>query len=284
MPELPEVESARKFVHMHCAGHRITKVITRESGNGPRHGLFDDIIYEDAKDPATEQKFIDALEGKVLQAVKRKGKQLWLELKGSKTSVLIHFGMTGAIAIKDTPIPCYKAFKVSAESWPPRFTKLELHFSNGRQVAMCDPRRLGRIKLRSADPRNELPLSKLGLDPSYEMPSCEELQNMLSGFSAPIKAVLLDQEKIFCGIGNYLADEVLYQAGIHPRLAANAINAVGLQSMIDSMNYILKHAISVDARYEEFPSEWLFHYRWGKGDANRKYSHMPDGERWSLHG
>ena len=46
MPELPEVESARKLVQTHCLGSKIIRFVSNEQGNGPRHGLFDDIIYE----------------------------------------------------------------------------------------------------------------------------------------------------------------------------------------------------------------------------------------------
>ena len=50
------------------------------------------------------------------------------------------------------------------EAWPPRFTKLELQFEAGNALAFCDPRRLGRLRLR-ADPQNEEPWRSLAPDP-----------------------------------------------------------------------------------------------------------------------
>ncbi|RYY73012.1 hypothetical protein EON63_20195, partial [archaeon] len=46
MPELPEVEAARKFVEELCVGSKIVKMETKEQGGGPRDGLFDDIVIE----------------------------------------------------------------------------------------------------------------------------------------------------------------------------------------------------------------------------------------------
>ncbi|KAJ1407975.1 Formamidopyrimidine-DNA glycosylase N-terminal domain-containing protein [Ochromonadaceae sp. CCMP2298] len=279
MPELPEVESSRKFVEQLCAGHVIHKLSIREQGGGPRDGLFDDLIFEDGKDPANEGVFYKALHQRTLKSVHRKGKQMWFEFADGGDSVLFHFGMTGSFAMKDHPIPMYKSFKVDADNWPPRFAKAVLEFSNGVELAFCDPRRLGRIKIR-ADPLGSPPLSKLGIDPvTGTIPSPAELSQLLSSISAPIKAVLLDQERLFCGIGNYLADEICYQAGIHPATKANGINEVGLASMVDAMAYIFKTAVEADARYDLFPKHWLFHYRWDKSKSKKENVHMPDGSR-----
>eukprot|EP00976_Prorocentrum_cordatum_P106657 1194497-Prorocentrum_minimum.AAC.2 len=86
---------------------------------------------------------------------------------------------------------------------------------NGKRVAFTDARRFGRIRLRE-DPPSAPPISELGFDPVHDRPSLGEFASKLSGRKAPIKAVLLDQA--FCaGVGNWIADEVLYQAGVHPK-------------------------------------------------------------------
>lgn len=336
MPELPEVETARKFVHKLCAGSSIVRVSTREQGQGPRDGLFDEIVFEGGLDPSIaealkriptsqsslttdvkkksskkagntpattvgsgdsaaleerESSYQQALLQRTLAGVRRKGKQIWFEFEESKSkgktsltsiselAVLFHFGMTGSFVIRDHAIPTYKSFKiVTREEWPPKFTKLELEFSNGIHIAFCDPRRLGRVKLR-LNPRDCPPLSNLALDPSLDtLPTPSALRDIFQAYSTSVKGLILDQEKVFCGIGNYLADEVLYQAGIHPDTRACDINEEGCKRLLQKLQYIINTAIEADANYDYFPKDWLFHYRWDKVKANSgEKIRMPDG-------
>ncbi len=242
-----------------------------------------------------------ALLGRKVRTIHRKGKQMWFSfyppisssipystIVSDGVKVLFHFGMTGSFIIKGKPIPTYKTFKIETNEdtpWPPRFTKLELIFDNGTQIAFCDPRRLGRIKLR-LNVEASSPVKDLALDPVLDkLPTPQELQSTLSCYSTSIKAILLDQEKLFCGIGNYLADEILYQAGIHPQTKACDINIEGCSQLLTKMHYVLVTAIAADAKYEEFPVHWLFHYRWDKGKARQKRT-MPDGNEilFETHG
>ena len=117
-----------------------------EAGGGPRAGSFDNIVFDDTAADAAA--VVAGLRGKTLVGVHRKGKQLWLELS-SPPHLLGHFGMTGAFVVRGVAAARYKSFKVEEESWPPRFTKLELVL-DGARVAFCDPRRLGRLVGRDA--------------------------------------------------------------------------------------------------------------------------------------
>ncbi|KAG2499114.1 hypothetical protein HYH03_002698 [Edaphochlamys debaryana] len=80
-------------------------------------------------------------------------------------------------------------------------------------------RRFGRIKLQ-ADPPSEDPICRLGFDVLDELPAPPQFaaavrKRVARAPALKIKALLLEQE--FCsGIGNWIGDEVLYQAGIHP--------------------------------------------------------------------
>lgn len=104
-------------------------------------------------DGVAEDSFRAALLGRTLQAVRRKGKQMWFELSGAGPLPLWHFGMTGAFAIDGKDRMTYKRFTVDGQ-WPPRFTKAELHFRRDGEetlkLAFSDPRRFGRILLRCA--------------------------------------------------------------------------------------------------------------------------------------
>lgn len=93
--------------------------------------------------------------------------------------------------------------------------------------AYTDSRRLGRIKLIDAEDIFSVPpLSLLGMDPYLNMPTVEHVQTKLAARTAPIKAILLDQNAIFAGLGNWLVDEILYHAKIHPAQPCNSLSWV----------------------------------------------------------
>ena len=79
MPELPEVEAARRLLATHCQGGKITSIVLSEP--------FDTIVFSDAD--VTADTVSAALVGKRMVAVHRKGKQLWLELS-SPPHLLYH--------------------------------------------------------------------------------------------------------------------------------------------------------------------------------------------------
>jgi formamidopyrimidine-DNA glycosylase len=178
--------------------------------------------------------------------------------------------MTGAFLVKGEPVPSYKSFKCDS-SWPPRFCKAELFFSGGGALAFCDPRRLGRICTRPADKVLTLaPISKLGRDPLIEGVDREQLTALLASRSLPVKALLLDQEVAFSGIGNWVADEVCYQARIHPSQPCNSIEKARVEALADAIENICTTASQLLTASKDFPKEWLFHYRWAKGKQDAR--------------
>ena len=266
MPELPEVEAARSLVETHCGGQKITTAITTEGGGGPRDGAFDDIVFDDSG--AHAQSIAKALEGKRLLEVRRRGKQLWL-LLDSPPHAMCHFGMTGAFVVRGVAALKYKEFAVRDEEWPPRFTKMELGFEAGTALAFCDPRRLGRIRLR-ADPIHEDPWKSLAPDPLVDTIELERWLRILGGKKCVVKALLLDQNTLVSGVGNWVADEVLFQAGIHPDSVCSSLSTAQAERLHASLLHVVSVAVSAGANAESFPVEWLFHYRWGKGAGGTK--------------
>ena len=252
MPELPEAEAQRRLLHRCVVGHRILHVETKEQGGGARDGQVDDKVLDGD---------VESLTGACVVAARRLGKQLWLELKkdGNAHCLLIHLGMTGSCVVKGEAPPSYKAFKIS-DAFPPRYTKLELVFHDGTRLAYCDPRRFGRIKLRGADPAELATLAPDALSP----PAAADMRRALGAKSAVIKAVLLDQNAICCGIGNWIADEGLYMSRIHPATQASALSAAQVQALREAIVTVCKTACDVNADSEKFPATWLFHHRWAK--------------------
>ncbi|HEX4994666.1 MAG TPA: DNA-formamidopyrimidine glycosylase family protein [Methylomirabilota bacterium] len=261
MPELPEVEAARRAAHKVAAGRRIVEA----------HVADDPIVFEGVA-PA---RFRRALVGRLVKAVRRHGKHLWLELDRRPWPCL-HFGMTGGIhvtranpggAARRAAVPAGRAVRLVSDGrvdrpdWPPRFTKLHLRFAGGGELALADGRRLGRIRLRR-DPPTEPPISALGFDAWRAMPTPAQFHAMLRERNAPIKAVLLDQA-FAAGIGNWIADEVLYQAGIAPRRRASTLSAAEAGRLRTRIRSVIGGAVRAGSDSDRFPRWWLFHRRWG---------------------
>ena len=140
--------------------------------------------------------------------------------------------------------------------------KIHLVFDDGGELAMTDARRLGRILMRD-DPLNELPIARLGFDPLLDFPSPRVFCKMLRKRSAIIKALLLDQG-FAAGVGNWIADEVLYQARIDPRRRAHTLSEAEAKLLRTRLKSVVKTAVGVNADSSRYPRTWLFHRRWGK--------------------
>eukprot|EP00930_Biecheleria_cincta_P003803 TRINITY_DN104713_c0_g1_i1.p1 TRINITY_DN104713_c0_g1~~TRINITY_DN104713_c0_g1_i1.p1 ORF type:complete len:363 (+),score=60.97 TRINITY_DN104713_c0_g1_i1:102-1091(+) len=260
MPELPEVETSRRIIEKHCKGRTIVAVVTRECGGGPRNGKYDSKVMAES---LKEARLVKALKGRKLLKARRRGKQLWLELDGKGPALLMHLGMTGAINIKGGEGVTYKRWKKDTQ-WPPRFTKLLLKFSGGKELAFSDPRRFGKIVLRDC-PEEELPISALAADPVNDSLPLKDFASALAASKLAVKALLLNQERVVSGVGNWVADEVLYQAQVHPAKQSCDLSAAEVKAVHTALLSVCKKACAVSADHTRFPKSWLFHYRWGKG-------------------
>jgi formamidopyrimidine-DNA glycosylase len=157
--------------------------------------------------------------------------------------------------------------------WPPRFTRIRLLTSTGHDVCYTDLRKFGRFHLvESNSPLSCLPLSKLGFDPYLEMPKFNDFLDLIHSYrpaSIELKALLLDQS--FCaGIGNWIADEILYQSHLHPRKRLNTLNNEQLNVLYKNIDYVIRTAVDAGGSHK-FPCEWLFHFRWSNKRQTEDY-------------
>ncbi|ODQ50368.1 hypothetical protein SAICODRAFT_97143 [Saitoella complicata NRRL Y-17804] len=267
MPELAEVERARTFLHTHLASKRITSITAPD----------DAILYVS---PTSATAFKDALENRIIGSVKRYGKYFWFEMEAQEISeglcVLMHLGMTGWPHIRNTKTHYYSHRDASStDIWPPKFWKFTLMMDDGTEMAFCDPRRLGRVRLvHTQDPMSDEPLSRLGFDPVICMPSLPLFSAKVRARRVPIKALLLDQA-FSAGVGNWVADEVLYQAGIHPEQYSNTVDERQLERLWEWTRKVPVTAVEAGGDSDSFPEDWLFKHRWSKG----KTGYMPSGEK-----
>jgi formamidopyrimidine-DNA glycosylase len=253
MPELPEVERGRRIAERALAGKTLTQVLCAE----------DEIVFQGL--PPDE--FERALRGRRVESVHRRGKQLWFRMDRGPHP-LFHFGMTGAFCVPEGEhLPLATGPREADANWPPRFWKIRLRADDGSELAMTNARRLGRILLRE-NPEGEAPISKLGFDPLLDLPDAADFETRLRRRKTPIKALLLNQS--FCaGVGNWIADEICYQARIDPRRRANDLNPDEIRRLRRKLAAIIQKAVSVDADKNRLPKSWLFHHRWGKQTGAR---------------
>lgn len=200
-------------------------------------------------DGVSPRRLVSALTGRTVLACHRRGKQMWWTLDRGPHP-LWHFGMTGAFVHGD------------AAAQRPRFAKVELTLDDGSRFAFTDARRFGRVKLRD-DPPNEPPLSGLGPDAYEQLPGLDWFVDHVARRRTPIKALLLNQS-FLAGVGNWIADEVCYQAQIAPQRAAPSLNEGEVRALRRALQMVLSKACDCEADSALFPSTWLFHHRWGK--------------------
>jgi formamidopyrimidine-DNA glycosylase len=139
-----------------------------------------------------------ALTGHRLVQVHRRGKFLWVESTGPVLG--LHLGMAGRIEVDAPP----------AENGWDRFA---IAFADGGRLALRDKRRLGRALL-------EPDFSHVGPDAAEV--GRDLFRRRVGRGTAPIKARLLDQG-VVAGIGNLLADEVLWRARLSPHRPAGEL-------------------------------------------------------------
>jgi len=249
MPELPEVEAARRLLTRAAVGRRI--VAARIAP--------DPIVFQGVS-PARIRR---ALVGRRVVAAHRHGKHLWLELD-QRPWPCFHFGMSGGIEVRGRQRQrlMVEGRRAREEPWPPRFLKLHLTLDDGGEVAFRDARRLGRVRLRH-DPAAEPPISLLGFDALHDVPSSGRLAALFAKRAAPVKAVLLDQS-FSAGVGNWIADEVLYQARIDPRRRTDTLTRAEIGRIRSRLRSVIATAVRAGADSDRFPRTWLFHTRWSK--------------------
>ncbi|HWF74537.1 MAG TPA: DNA-formamidopyrimidine glycosylase family protein [Solirubrobacteraceae bacterium] len=204
MPELPEAERARALIADRALNRRIVAV-------------EDNDTY--VSRPHAPGEIAQALTGRRLTSANRIGKMLWLETDGDGPELGLHLGMAGRIAIDEEP----------HERWD----RFALTFEDGGRLALRDKRRLGRAVLAPD-------LSHLGPD-AAEI-TREEFRRRVGRSGAPIKARIMDQS-VIAGIGNLLADEILWQARIDPRRPANSLSEAELDAVRRAVRAAVRRAV-----------------------------------------
>jgi formamidopyrimidine-DNA glycosylase len=175
------------------------------------------IVRVDAPDPwylkdgLTATAVRTALTGRRLTAARRKGKLLLLDTDGP--TIGMHFGMTGRLFV-DTDPGEVDGLIYGPSRVLPAWVRFGLALDDDREIEVIDARRLGGVTLDPDEDR---------LGPDAGAVTRAQLAAVLGRSRAPVKAVLMDQERV-AGLGNLLTDEALWRAGVHPARPANELS------------------------------------------------------------
>lgn len=159
------------------------------------------------------------LAGRVIQRVRRRGKQIFVDL--DRGVLYVHLGMTG---------------KLLWNGATGKYTRAVLELDNGTLV-YDDIRQFGRVEFFDRLPKT---LERVGPD-ALGIPF-EEFHARLRKHRGQIKAVLLNQSFV-AGVGNIYADEMLFAAGIHPRAQARRISKKRAERLHRNLVAVLEAAI-----------------------------------------
>ncbi len=211
MPELPDVEAFRRVLARHAVGRPVERVEVIDPG-----------VLRDV----SSRRLRTTLRGKRFETPRRHGK--WLVAPTEDGPILLlHFGMTGSLT-----------WSGDSTSRHPH-DRVVFTFADG-ELRYRDMRKLQGIRLiRDADALDRL-LSGVGPD-ALDL-SRDEFTEIVGGLRRTVKTALVDQE-LLAGLGNLLADEILWRARIHPRRQCLHLGPGDLGRLHTAMGAVLRQAV-----------------------------------------
>jgi formamidopyrimidine-DNA glycosylase len=279
VPELPEVETIRRQLEPEVVGRRIVAA---------------EVLDERWSRPEPPAKVEEAISGRAIEAVDRRGKYLLLRLEGDRALVM-HLRMTGNLLLRDAGEPELVADLMEGdrlggrrlyESTPQlRYLRARMELDDGSELLFTDARRFGHAVVLDGGAVHEYFAERLGVEPLDGELTPKALLELASGRRAPLKSFLLSQRGI-AGIGNIYADEALWRARLHPLSPAGSMKLEHCEDLAEGIVETLEVALSAggssiddyrDARGEmgSMQDEFLVHTREGQacfrcGEAIRR--------------
>jgi formamidopyrimidine-DNA glycosylase len=232
MPELPDVETFKRYLDATSLHQRIVDVDVRNAY------VLKDIS---ARELARE------LKGRRFESSCRHGKNLFVRIDHA-IWLRLHFGMTGFL----------RYFK--GEEKARRHARVIFVFEKNHRLAFDDQRMFGEIGLiKDVDEF----LKERALGPDALDVDLVQFKKILAKHRGAVKSILLNQ-KLIAGIGNIYADEILFRVRIHPATQTSALKEKSAAKLCRATRYILEKAIESKADADRMPKSWLLPHR-GKG-------------------
>jgi formamidopyrimidine-DNA glycosylase len=246
VPELPEVETIRRHLAPRVEGRTLTAL---------------EVLDERWCRPLAAAELADAVTGRVVERLGRRGKYLVWQLSG-EVFLFCHLRMTGTLLLDPATRPPH--------------TRVRFDLDAGEaELVFVDPRRFGTGELAlGEDAHDAFFAARLGVEPLGPDFTAEHLRALARTSRAPIKAFLLDQKRV-AGVGNIYADEALFRARIHPLRPAERLSAKQCAELRDAVVASLEAGIEAkgasidDFRDPEgvkgsFQDRFLVHLRAGQ--------------------
>jgi formamidopyrimidine-DNA glycosylase len=249
VPELPEVETIRRQLAPELERRRL------------EHAAVLDARW---CEPAPPEAIADALDGRRVERLGRRGKYLIVTFEDD-VHLVMHLRMTGNLLLTAPG---------DAEPDPPH-TRVRFELEDGRRLLFVDVRRFGTGDvLLGSDALADYFESRLGVEPLGPDFTADALKALARGRKQPVKAFLLNQERV-AGVGNIYADEALFRAKIHPlrpvgtlrRPQVEALRDAVVESLelgIDSKGASIDDYRHVDGARGSFQDRFLVHLREGE--------------------
>jgi formamidopyrimidine-DNA glycosylase len=239
VPELAEVEYYRSLWDPGI-GEKVTRV----------HYHGEKRVFR-----GTDLSLVEKIAGQRLQASESSGKQMLFRFSGDLW-LGIHLGMTGRLSI------------TAADHSPAKHDHLVL-FQLKRALVFNDMRQFGRVLIHKGKQSPEW-WSKIGPAVTSKAFTLQRMTDFLKRRAKlPIKAALLMQ-KGFPGIGNWMADEILWRAGIAPKRLSASLKAAEHVKLWRGVRFVSRQALKKIAKdFGDPPANWLFHERW------KRHGHCP---------
>ncbi|OIN57888.1 Fpg/Nei family DNA glycosylase [Arsenicibacter rosenii] len=229
MPELPEVETRRQYLEASSLYQPIEHILVED------HKLLT-VDYET---------LLGKLVGCSFTGTRRVGKNLFVLTNKPDVILHLHFGMTGDLEYYHSSVG------------RPKYARIVFAFENGFNLGFICPRKFERVGL--VDDIDTY-LTRKKIAPDGLAISLPELTARVRRRKSPVKPVLLDQS-VVAGLGNWIVDDVLFQAGIHPLTLASSLSDEAMHRLHEAIRHVLTVAIEHEAVYRNFPASFLIHAR-----------------------
>jgi formamidopyrimidine-DNA glycosylase len=237
MPELPEVETFKRYVDSTSLHQRITGVEVRDA-----YVLKGVSVCELAR----------RLKRRRFKNSRRHGKHLFVHA-GDELWLRLHFGMTGSLDY------------LNHGEVAPKTARVIFRFANDCRLAFDDQRKFGEIELIE-DVDEFLQTRCLGPD-ALEI-SLSQFKAIVGEHRGAVKAILMNQQLI-AGIGNLYADEILFRARMHPATEASRLSDKDLRRLFRATHHVVERAIALKTDFNRLPKSWLLTHRGKRGRCPR---------------
>jgi len=235
MPELPDIARFKKYLDATSLHQVIRRVVVHD------HDVLEDV---------SAQRLRRTLQGRSLESTDRWGKFLFVELDEGPW-VVMHFGMTG-----------YLDYSEIAKQVPDH-TRVTYQFEGGGRLVYVCQRKLGCVSLAD-DVQSFIRSRNMGPDGLDKRLDFEAFRQRLAGRRGAIKSALMNQQ-IVAGIGNIYSDEILFQAGVHPKRSVIELDDGELRSVHRALRKVLRKAVDRNGEIQRLPRSYFLPHREGDG-------------------